>query len=79
MWLPTESQLREMVGDRLRSLSLAEDGGWKCEVNVDGMAVVFTAGDASDAYANALLHLQYADNPDAASLAADAAEATPEA
>ena len=60
-------------------LTRTDDGGWKCEVQVDGMAVVFTATDASDSYANALLHLLYADNPDTAALLGDAAEsATPD-
>ena len=75
-WLPTESQLREMIGDRLVGLTRAQDGGYRCELDADGMSVVFSAEDAADAYGNALLHLLYADSPAASPYVPEAADSS---
>ncbi len=64
VWLPTEEQLRELLGDALVGLTRS-DGGYRCEIDVDGMAVLFTSPNASDAYGQALLHLLYAESPEA--------------
>ena len=48
VWLPTEEQLRELIGDQLASLART-DAGYRCEVRVDGVSVVFSAETASDA------------------------------
>lgn len=64
VWLPTESQLRGLLDDKLVSLSRGPAGDWRCEVSIDGMSMVFSApDDAAEAYGNAVLHLLYADHP----------------
>jgi hypothetical protein len=70
VWLPSEEQLRDLLGASFVTLTRG-DGGFRCEIDVDGMTVVFSAADASDAYGQALLHLLYADNPDAVQVDAD--------
>ncbi len=65
VWLPTESQLRTLLGDNLVGLSRADGDAWRCELTFDGMSMVFSAtDDPSECYGNALLHLLFADNPD---------------
>lgn len=54
VWLPTESQLREMLGDALVALRL-EKGGWVCVAVVDGPHRSYEAVSAADAYGLALL------------------------
>ena len=61
VWLPTEEQLRELLGDQLSALVRIDDG-YRCEVRVDGVSVGFSEESASNAYAAALLHLQYAEH-----------------
>ena len=63
VWLPTEEQLRELLGDQLATLARMDDG-YRCEVRLDGVSVLFSADSASDSYAAALLHLQYAERSD---------------
>ena len=75
VWLPSEEQLRELLGDAFVALS-PSDEGFRCEIDVDGMTVVFSAEDASDAYGQALLHLLFAENPDAVQVEADGSIAT---
>ena len=70
VWLPSEEQLRDLLGDSFVTLNRGADG-YRCEIDVDGMTVVFSAEDASDAYGQALLHLMYAENPDAVQVEAD--------
>ena len=70
VWLPTEEQLRDRLGDSFTRLTRGDDG-FRCEIDVDGMTVVFTADDAADAYGQALLHLLYAASPDAVQVEAD--------
>ena len=70
VWLPSEEQLRGRLGETFRALTPGDDG-YRCEIDVDGMTVVFSAPDAADAYGQALLHLLYADSPDAVQVEAD--------
>ncbi len=63
VWLPREDQLRDRLGDHFQTLAAA-DGGYKCEIDVDGMVVAFTAPVAAEAYGQALLHLLYAESPE---------------
>jgi hypothetical protein len=53
VWLPTESQIRERVGDRLAALERHESG-FTC---LTGDGNRFTADTAADAYGLAVLHL----------------------
>ncbi len=54
LWLPTEHQLRELIGAAFVQLvRLAE--GFRVDVEVAGERQAFEAPDASDAYAGALL------------------------
>ncbi len=78
VWLPTEAQLRARIGDTFVSLTPADDG-FRCEIDVDGMTVVFSAEDASDAYGQALLHLLYAETPGAVQVEAEGGSARWEA
>jgi hypothetical protein len=60
VWLPTESQLRLALEDRLNeprlSLEIAPEG-YTCRITHGGQAVDFQATSAEEAYAAALLHL----------------------
>lgn len=55
VWLPNESQLRELVAERFLSLTRV-DGAWRCEVHVGGERVGFQDSEAAEAYGKALLH-----------------------
>lgn len=59
VWLPTESQLRELLAERIgaeSSLLLRKvAGGYQCEIIVAEDPLVFGAATAVDAYAKALL------------------------
>ena len=54
LWLPREEQLRARLGDRFRRLE-ARDGGWTVVADAGGQERAWTAGDAEDAYALAVL------------------------
>jgi hypothetical protein len=63
VWLPTEEQLRRQLEQRLADsapsmlkLIYAPDGYW-CEIQSKGKALAFLGADASEAYAEALLHV----------------------
>lgn len=56
VWVPTESQLRERLGDRLQRLTVS-DGVWECTVDVGGQSRSHRASSAEDAYGAALLSL----------------------
>jgi hypothetical protein len=67
VWIPSEAQLREALESQLISepqpaLHLfGVDQEHRCEINFQGHTLAFTAPDASDAYATALLYvLQFA-------------------
>jgi hypothetical protein len=58
LWLPREDQLRELLGGTFRSLARSTFGGYQVLVEVAGRPEqVFSADDAADAYAQALLAL----------------------
>jgi hypothetical protein len=54
VWLPAEHQLRDLLGRMFHSLTTAS-GGFAVQVHLPGGDEVFTADDAADAYATALL------------------------
>lgn len=57
VWVPSESQLRDLLGDRLVALTRGGDG-YRCTIAVGGRGEVnFDADSAPDAYGTALLHL----------------------
>ncbi len=56
LWLPREDQLRELIGERLVSLS-REDGQWLVRVETEEARASFSDPDAECAYALALLSL----------------------
>ena len=54
IWLPTEEQLRNALGDRFIALEATGDG-FRCVVRVDASEEHFAAETAVDAYGYALL------------------------
>jgi hypothetical protein len=54
VWLPAEHQLRELLGGMFRSLE-STSAGYAVNVRLPDGEQSFTADDASDAYATALL------------------------
>jgi len=57
LWLPTEGQLRAMLGDRFVTLTRVT-AGFGCVIDVGGdRRGEFVAAEAPDAYGAALLHL----------------------
>jgi hypothetical protein len=56
LWLPRESQLRELLGAAFRSLDRT-DGGWRVRAEFDGAAHVSQHTDAEQAYGLAVLRL----------------------
>ncbi|MGH8861820.1 MAG: pilus assembly protein CpaE [Jatrophihabitantaceae bacterium] len=56
VWLPSEAQLRELLGVAFHSLIRA-GGGWQVSVRVDGNVRKFGCADAAEAYGLALLYL----------------------
>ncbi len=58
LWLPREDQLRELLGGTFRSLARSTYGGYQVLVELSGRPEqVFSADDAADAYAQAVLAL----------------------
>ena len=56
LWLPTEAQLRELLGQRFVRLERG-DGAYEVTAVVDGSEHVVSAHDVADAYGHALLAL----------------------
>lgn len=56
IWLPSEAQLRDRLGNSFRSLQRNEVG-FVCEINLDGASQQFDAADPAEAYGLALLHV----------------------
>ncbi len=56
VWLPTEAQLRALLGERLVALTRAE-GEYVCTVDVGGEVVEYRDSGASNAYGQAVLAL----------------------
>jgi hypothetical protein len=58
LWLPREDQLRELLGPAFKSLARATTGDFQVLAEIPGQPErLFTAEDAADAYAEALLAL----------------------
>ncbi len=57
LWLPRESQLRELLAGTFRALSRLPDGDWQVELEVNGRPVVVRHPDAEEVYGQALLQL----------------------
>ncbi len=61
VWMPTESQLRELVQGRLLNESdpslqlLGQGGNYRCRINFGKSTAIYEAADASDAYGMVLL------------------------
>ncbi len=56
IWLPSEPQLRDRLGNTFRRLSRVDDG-WQVEIALDQRDVDFVADDPAEAYGLALLFL----------------------
>ncbi len=56
LWLPRESQLRELLADTFRGLDRTDDG-WRVRTELRGAVHVSQDADAEQAYGLALLHL----------------------
>ena len=56
LWLPTEAQLRELLGGAFVRLSRHADG-YRVEVDVEGRRTAVAAEDPEEAYGRALLYL----------------------
>jgi hypothetical protein len=56
LWLPRESQLRELLAGTFRALDRTADG-WRVRTEVNGAAQASEDPDAEQAYGLALLHL----------------------
>lgn len=57
VWLPRESQLRDLLAGTFRRLEMTDGGDWRVELEVAGEPVRVEHRDAEQAYALALLHL----------------------
>ncbi|MEO5831927.1 MAG: pilus assembly protein CpaE [Nakamurella sp.] len=56
VWLPRESQLRDLLGGTFRVLRVVPDG-WQVELEVNGVASTVLHADPEEAYGFALLRL----------------------
>lgn len=56
VWLPRESQLRDLLGSAFRALARTPDG-WRVDLEVSGRAWHIEDADAEQAYALALRYL----------------------
>ena len=56
VWLPRESQLRELLGAALLSLAQLDDG-WRCTVRIGDDLVEVEAAEADEAYGLALVEV----------------------
>jgi hypothetical protein len=55
IWLPSEEQLRGLLGDRFIALERASSD-MRCVVDFDGHRMEYRDADAATAYGRALLH-----------------------
>lgn len=55
VWIPTEGQLRQLLGGKFVALYREDDGRQTCVARHDGLPTTFTAETAADAYGSALL------------------------
>lgn len=68
VWIPSESQLRELIVQRVDNLSLVcTPDGYECRFKLEGQPYSYAASDACDAYGSALLQVlwQQAADPEA--------------
>lgn len=68
VWIPSESQLRELMIEQVADFSLVHTAdGYECHFVLRGQAYTYRARDACDAYGSALLQVlwQQAANPEA--------------
>lgn len=56
LWLPRETQLRDLLGGTFRALRPVEDG-WQVELQINGVPSTVVHADAEEAYGFALLRL----------------------
>lgn len=56
LWLPRESQLRDLLGRTFRALRAVSDG-WQVELEINGVASTVVHVDPEEAYGFALLRL----------------------
>ena len=67
LWVPSETQLREMIVARVDEVALAQTAdGYECRVLLQGETLVFAAKDGCDAYGSALLQLLWRQGADPA-------------
>ena len=67
VWVPSETQLREMIAEFAGDLVLAQTAeGYECRLDLHGEPLVFTAVSACDAYGSALLQLLWREAADPA-------------
>jgi hypothetical protein len=57
VWIPRETQIRELLGRTFRGLTRRDDGQWTVAIVVNSQPMVFADDDPEVAYAEALLHL----------------------
>jgi len=57
VWLPSESQLREILRGGFKSLTVTEEGRFRVDIVFRDEPATFVADDADDAYGEAVLHL----------------------
>lgn len=58
VWIPSETQLREMIVEQAGDVVLAQTAdGYECRLKYRGETLVFAADNACDAYGSALLQL----------------------
>lgn len=62
VWLPTETQLRERLADRLLALVRTSDG-YRCEIEVEGRRWTFADHNAVEVYGRALLAVLESGHP----------------
>ena len=55
IWLPSEGQLRDLLGDRFIALERTPSG-LRCVVDFDGHRMEYSDANAANAYGRALLH-----------------------
>jgi hypothetical protein len=57
VWLPRETQLRELLGGTFHRLDRSASGDWSVRLEINTQPVEFTESDPEVAYGRALLHL----------------------
>lgn len=55
IWLPSETQLRELLGEHFMALTRV-DGRYRCEIEIAGERHTYDHADAAETYGVALLH-----------------------